>query len=601
MERALIEPSPKLQRQQIRQEIAWVAIGSIAFALLFFYQILGHITVPIRPDGVFSDWDFNLELRWVASHTIAHFHQFPVWDPYKCGGMPLFANPQSAVLTPFIVLSLLFGSVAGIRLEGIAHVALAFGGAYLLARVVGISKVGAIACAIAFAGSSWPYLHFELGQANFMSLAYLPWSIAALWLGIERRRLFYAAIAGFVLTLTLTEGAPYQFIFTATVLGVLAAIVAIQRRSGFPLLMLAVTALFAAGFGAVKILPVAAYAGWHSTVRDWNEAYGPRDLLTYLFWRVPDEAISPMVLMNTNSGLALVRHPYFELDAYVGILFGGVALLGAILNFKRSLPWIALAVALLALAAGNLGPISPWALTHHVPFLASTRIPARWLMPFTLAIGVLAGFGIDAICNEAKPWGVFAAVLLLAFGLIDNWLVSARDVHLAIEGSDPIVAASPNFRHINDENAGLYRMFPTARANLGLVTCDDQLGFMPKSRVIGYNQPGYRGEQYLLGAGSVHLADWTPNAVSFDVDASAPTIMVINQNFDPGWHIADGHGELGSYGGLIGVRVPAGSQRIVIVYRNNLIWLGLCGTLATLAALLLLWRYEDRVGGKVAA
>ena len=141
------------------REIAWVALGSLAFALCFFYRFFGRFSRLFVWSGFGRlDWDYHMQLHWVTWYTITHFHQFPFWNPYKCGGMPLFGNPQSAILTPFLLLDLLFGPVIGLHLDSIVHVALAFGGAYFLARVLGISRLGAVACAGAFAGNASFYM-----------------------------------------------------------------------------------------------------------------------------------------------------------------------------------------------------------------------------------------------------------------------------------------------------------------------------------------------------------------------------------------------------------------------------------------------------------
>ena len=135
-------------------------------------------------------------LRWVPFYTIRHFHQFPFWNPYECGGMPVLGNPQSSVLTPFLLLDLIYGPVVGARLQIIAQIAIGFGGAFFLARVVGISKFGAIVCACAYGGSSWYYLRAEVGHLTFISGTYRAWSIALLYLASERRQLTLAAIGG---------------------------------------------------------------------------------------------------------------------------------------------------------------------------------------------------------------------------------------------------------------------------------------------------------------------------------------------------------------------------------------------------------------------
>jgi len=109
---------------------------------------------------------------------------------------------------------------------------------------------------------------------------------------------------------------------------------------------------------------------------------------------------------------------------------------------------------------------------------------------------------------------------------------------------------------------------------------------------LGYNQTGYRGEYYLLGAGTVSQTLWTPNRLRYEVNVPAAASLVVNQNYYPGWRLTNGHGELYAEKGLIAVRVPPGRQRIELVYAPEHILLALALTMAAVAALILIWRKE---------
>ena len=107
-----------------------------------------------------------------------------------------------------------------------------------------------------------------------------------------------------------------------------------------------------------------------------------------------------------------------------------------------------------------------------------------------------------------------------------------------------------------------------------------------------YNQPGYQGEQYLLGDGTVTLSNWTPNALSFEVEVPSPTIMVVNQNYEQGWCLVKGRGEVFSRAGLIGVVLPAGRQHLELAYRSGAFVAGLAITMLAFIAMFVIWRNE---------
>src|SRR5271170_2265254 len=93
------------------REVRWVVIGSLAYALLFTYPWLTHL----GQRSSFGDWDTLGALQWSAYYEVRSFHQLPLWDPYRCGGLPLLANPQSRILTPFFLLHLIFGPSLGMQ------------------------------------------------------------------------------------------------------------------------------------------------------------------------------------------------------------------------------------------------------------------------------------------------------------------------------------------------------------------------------------------------------------------------------------------------------------------------------------------------------
>ena len=76
------------------------------FLVLFFAVVALIFTLPIFLAfdywGLF-DWDQHLFYHAVPRATILNYGQFPLWNPYYCGGTVLLANPQSRLLPTWIV------------------------------------------------------------------------------------------------------------------------------------------------------------------------------------------------------------------------------------------------------------------------------------------------------------------------------------------------------------------------------------------------------------------------------------------------------------------------------------------------------------------
>ena len=96
----------------------------------------------------------------------------------------------------------------------------------------------------------------------------------------------------------------------------------------------------------------------------------------------------------------------------------------------------------------------------------------------------------------------------------------------------------------------------------------------------------------MRGPGQVTLRRWTPNALSYEVDTPANNVMVVNENYDHNWRLVKGNGDVFSDSGLVAVHLPAGKQRLKLVYRDYFFLAGAAVTLMTCVAALTCWRRE---------
>jgi uncharacterized membrane protein YfhO len=94
------------------------------------------------------------------------------------------------------------------------------------------------------------------------------------------------------------------------------------------------------------------------------------------------------------------------------------------------------------------------------------------------------------------------------------------------------------------------------------------------------------------GPGTLRQTEWTPNRLSFDVSAEAPTTLEINQNFDVDWQVESGHGTMTSGNGRLAVEIPAGHQQLTIFYQPKHMLLALLLTMTGWIAFVFLWWWE---------
>jgi hypothetical protein len=578
-----------------RREVAWLVVGSLAFALVFSYPILG-VREPLGPGvsgwitagPVFShltripansDWDMFIDQWWVAGREISQFNQFPFWNPYECGGAPFLGNFVAVVATPFILLHLAFGLIAGLYLQIILHLALGFAGGYVLARVMGLGKIAGLVLSSVFFSTSWLYLLFSMGDLPLaLPVVYWPWMLALYYVGIDRRKIAPLAVGGIMLALAATEG-NYTFVYALILLGVLSPVIALTQRSVWPLTAAIVLVAFGSSIAAVRLLPSAEFLALYPR----GGYAGPQDdilshIPTFLFSRNQD-------LYRDIPGLIV----YACYGAYISPAFALLAVVGLLTGRLKILPWLVAAIVFLSLARGNTGPHSAWGLLHRLPLCGNLAFPTRFMGPFVFMIGAIAAYGADFVCRNAGRWGYRTAGALLIVGLADAWLVGPPNLRYMYR--DPVLTMQYNtqFRQFWSDNTQV--MTEYNQANLGAVNCYSHgIGADEPTSVVGYNQPNYSGEYYLVGPGHVSQIEWTPNQLRYHVSVTAPTQLVVNQNYYPGWRLERGVGDITSRNGLLAVRIPAGSQDITLRFLPTHLGVTLTLTLLGLIATIVVWK-----------
>jgi hypothetical protein len=555
-------------RKPERTEGWWVAAGSVVFGALFSYPILLRLTQPSEQ----TDWDLEAEFHWVPYYTIVHFHQLPLWNPYKCGGMAMLGNPQSRFITPFFLLHLLVGPMVGMHLEVTIHLAIAWAGGYLFARLLGLRPLSALVAATVFPAAGWFPLHLGEGHVTFLAAAYLPWVLCAIFESEKRFRLATVAIA-FLLALSYGEGGALMLIHGSPVAGLFAGYESIRRRSLRPIAAIVVGAALSLGMSGVKLLPALEVLRERGRV-PWG--------LAWVNWH----DLPQIWLARNQAQIALQNRFFIEFGSYMSPAFIVLAIAGVVFFRARVIPWIVIGWFLILAIRGDNCAIPVFTWMREMPLLSMLRLSSRFLIPFALCVAVVAAYGAEELQVRLGGAGQLVVLMLLIAGTVDSLLVGTPFLVHAFDRVPHRIPYSVNFRQFADWD--VFDQTVVAQANMGFVHCYEYTPW--KTNVIGYNEPGYKGEQYMQGPGSVRPLMWTPNDLSYEVDAPAPSTVVINQNYEPGWSLAQGQGTVISANGLLAVTVPPGRQSILLRYRGRTFELGaMISMLSLLIAGMLIW------------
>jgi hypothetical protein len=387
---------------------------------------LGHDIPRDLGDPLAESW----QLAW-DGHALAHqpLHFFDSNQFWPFGDTLAFSDALVGYAPAGLFGSGPHAAVFRYDLVFMFAYALAFFGAYLLARELGLGPAGALVAGAAFAFA--PFRLEQDGHMQVISSGGIPLSLALGVRGYRLRRPAWivagGAVAAWQLSLGFTLGLPLAYLFAA---GLLVAAIVWWRRGrprvdrGRAIATVAGAILFAAAAFALS-RPYVHVADTHSGARRTPttvEAYsGP----PWIFLVAPEEnlvwggATEPL-----RDGLSNVP----EKTLFPGLVILILALAGLTSRgFPRWLRWglgiavVAISVLALGFRAGG-GLLWPYRVVYEaLPGWQAIRVPGRLVAFSSLGLALLAGAGAQrAIAASARRVALrwvgptVAALLLLA-------------------------------------------------------------------------------------------------------------------------------------------------------------------------------------------
>ena len=329
---------------------------------------------------------------------------WPLWDPYEGFGRPLLAGPQAQLFYPFTWLDLLLPPAPAYAALVVAHTWLAAAGAYVLARVWGVSRAAAAVAAVALSCAG-PFVSAASLFHHFAGAAWLPWVLAAFESFQRRRTTRSAVLLGIVGGLQILAGSGDMVVLAALSAALLLAGTLVRDGaaaiSGRALARLSLAAAIALGLSAAQWVPALAVAA------SSNRSRMSREL--NLYWSVHPASLTDLVVPQALPSLPLsepVRAALFESrEPFLPSLYLGLStalLLVPLARFTdRRLTAIALigcAFFLLA-ALGRHTPVLPVLL--ELPVISIFRYPVKYMLGAVVFWAAAAALGFEA---WLRPW-----------------------------------------------------------------------------------------------------------------------------------------------------------------------------------------------------
>jgi hypothetical protein len=505
-------------------------------------------------------------MMWEVSRvSLRDFGELPSWNPYHCGGVIHYLDPQVPFPGPLFFLFFWLPAVAGIKLWNLAHLVAGALGARKLAKDHGGNFPEQLLAAALVVGCGSVAEHLGGGQLWFAPFLLMPWVLWSYERALRDPR-WTVLLAG-LFALAVCEGGvyPVPFMLTALALDALARLRSQEDRRG-----LAVAgALFAVLFpllAAVKLVPVLRFLSAVPRLTPLDDSMSLAEVVMAWTTREHPRAFPGHVFV------------WPEYNSYVGVVPVVLLALAAIVAMVRpsqeSRPLRAhlwLVAGLVWCALGNIPGLSLFGLLHELPVFRSLRVPSRFLYPATVAAAPVIVALLVALRRWAGGTGLrpgihrslLAAELLLAvFVAADISITTGPRLQQGAGPRLPSGRASDDYHLVANARYWELPSFPVR----GIGTTGCYGGFdWPVSRALWFGGPQERLDP--PDAGTVTRVRWTPNSIAFHVELTRPATLLVDQNFDPGWRSS--YGLPISRDGLLALPLAAGGRNVTLRHRPD--------------------------------
>ncbi|HSX27968.1 MAG TPA: hypothetical protein VLF60_00785 [Candidatus Saccharimonadales bacterium] len=508
-----------------------------------------------------GDFSFFSQAYEAIRISILHYHQFPWWNPWVAGGVPLYANPQIGVFSIQTLLVFLFGAVVGLKISLALFTFFGYGSMYLLLhRYFKVQIVAATLLSILWVLGSFFVSHLP-AHVTFAWYFVAPFFI---YLALTIRTWRGGLDLGLAMAVMALAQVHNPFFHISTICG---AILGIRLLMGWSPRKELLYGILSAGGVFITL------AGHRLMLAAHNVSDFPRI--------IPDEAAHPLVSVlgivwpfsNAHTFRGLLTQPkapfgFAEVTATEGVfaVFAGLLCLLFVAYslrgkwqtlFKKEwrLPACVAVVGLvfLAIGFGSVNHFAPYALMKHLPVLKDMRVSSRWFLFFDGAL--LTFIGVVVSRMPQKSFARMAVLTFLCLGIIElftlnlgyqnkrmphnllrapqsSWNYAFDQTHLM--GASKVL---PGGQKLPDDGQldAFYREYEATTFNLGTLQANDalvDLNTKPTPRC------GYEKGCELVLSGNAKLTFWSPDKIVFT--RTGPGKIKLNMN-DSNYFVINGH------------------------------------------------------------
>jgi hypothetical protein len=566
----LIEPDESLRRTIPRA----LVLVALALGLSTFAWWAALAAYPHTQNG---DGQQHFKMLEAARWSVLRYHEFPAWNAYECGGVPLWDNPQAFIGAPLALVALAIGTTRAIDLWYVAHSAAGFLSMWLLLRKdIVLTRVACFIGSVMWAFSGFHQQHYGAGHVPFVPFEYFPLALF-LWRRAERD-LRYAIGLGALVALMIYEGAVGPLPHLVVVLGLETLFRLWPLTRALAILRAAVVVLFV-GFlmGASRFIPVMHQLHIHTR--------GLAVEVDHIRWTT----FKQMFLARTFEGKVPGQEwGWHEYGSYLGPFLLALAALGVVTESVANVWLVVLLTASTLLMFGHFARWAPWNILSHVFPFKEMRVPSRFCCEVCLTLSAFTALAIDRLPKRlARVWGKVspgrvrsALVLFALIGLGD--MLNVGYVRFASVFTDKPSTPSAVARHLYLGGKKMPALIDQPAENRARKKCWDEWGFEKGAPLWEGDVPQVRPTDPSV-ATVTHSAR-TQSSFAFAIDAREPTRILLNSSYDSSWRASVG--STVDADKQLAVDVPAGQWQVRVHYWPYGLSVGLAlSTVSTLSVI----------------
>jgi hypothetical protein len=536
----------KLQFRQILIKAHKSTLVHYPALLLLVVWCVPYITSGSKIE--FGDFSFFSQAYEAIRISIVEYRQFPWWNPWIAGGVPLYANPQIGVFSLQTILVIPFGTILGLKISAIIYTFLGYFSMFILSyRYFKIPKYLSSILSLLWVFSSFFVSHLPSHFTFFWFLLAPFYIYKSLTIKTKRDGIWFGVLYA-VMALSMVHNA---FFHISVLCGVILVVRLLRERSRE---LLQSVILF--------VLTTLLIAGHRITMTLENVSDFPRIIVDNAS-SIGVSVLSPLIPYVRNLKLGFFSYPtapwgWGEQTASLGIFFTVIFFIGLLYltyhywiyrHFPRSflvlMVLLALCLLFFVIGMGSFNELSPYSLLKKLPLFSETRVSPRWFIWLNLCMLLFIG-SLYRIIERKQSFLKFLIIVVCCLGVLELFIynigyqgtVLNRDVVVATENTKSFTFVQQNLfgetkdiinkQYDIDSNLvkpEFYREFEATTFNVGVLRANDALADLNTRQSPRCSWVESCG---IIVSGNAFIESWTPN--KFVIKRTNNGVIEINSN-----------------------------------------------------------------------